>query len=468
MSAAAVAFLRDALLQTIGIACGSLVIALVVGAPLSFVLARGGTAGRVVAIVGTVVRAIPDLVLAIVCVVAFGLGPIAAVIALGTHYAAVVAKMFADVLGSVRREPAEALRATGATAAAAFAVGLVPIAWPGLVGFAVYCFESIVRASVIVGVVGAGGIGSLLVQQLNLADYHGFALSVVALGVLVLLVEAFGSYLRLRASPRIVAATLVAVAVIGVGAFALTGDPPWRMLGGVPAHVADYAAHAVPQLTPAIARTAAIGAAQSVAVALVGTLIGALLALPAAALVATPFARGWVRGSGWRPYSWLPELLSRALLAAGRAVPPLALALVGVILLGAGPMAGIFALALHTAGVLGKLLAESFDVADRAPAEALIAGGATGAAGTLIALVPAARAAMTAHVLYRFEWNVRAATILGMIGAGGLGQAIFNAQQLLFYRQLSTYVIVAVALVLAIDGLGARLRARLRLQRLAM
>ncbi len=114
-----------------------------------------------------------------------------------------------------------------------------------------------------------------------------------------------------------------------------------------------------------------------------------------------------------------------------------------------------------------KLLAESFDIADRTAAEALVAGGATGAAAALVALVPAAFGAMAAHVLYRFEWNVRAATILGMVGAGGLGQAIFNAQQMLFYRQLSTYVLVAVALVLAVDALGAQLRGRLRLEQMA-
>jgi phosphonate transport system permease protein len=142
--------------------------------------------------------------------------------------------------------------------------------------------------------------------------------------------------------------------------------------------------------------------------------------------------------------------------------------LIGVVTIGIGPLAGAFALTLHTAGVLGKLLAESFDVADRAPAEALVANGATGAAATLIALVPAAFGAMLAHVFYRLEWNVRASTALGMVGAGGLGQAIFNAQQLLFYRQLSTYVLVAIALVLIVDACSERVRGALRLERLAV
>ena len=64
------------------------------------------------------------------------------------------------------------------------------------------------------------------------------------------------------------------------------------------------------------------------------------------------------------------------------------------------------------------------------------------------------------------EWNVRAATTLGMVGAGGLGQAIFNAQQMLFYHQLSTYVLIAIVLVIIIDGLSERVRSGLRLERL--
>ena len=466
MSGEAVAYIRDAVLQTLGITSCALIIALVLGTPIALLIAQGKTLGRIVQAGTTVVRAIPDLVLAIVFVVALGLGPEPAIFALGLHYAAVIGKMFADVAGSVRREPAETLRASGATSAAALLVGLIPAAWPGLVGFGVYAFESILRASVIVGVVGAGGVGALLVQQLNLADYRGFAVSVVVLALMVTAIEWGGTYLRLHASPRAVLSALLVIAVGGVAALAFTPDPPWRMLATAPEHLRGYLAGASPQWSDDIGRQIANGIVQTLLVAVVGTLAGGVIALPLALLSAWPVSRGWMRGTGWRPYSWPVEIASRGLLTATRSIPPLALGLVGIITIGVGPVAGAFALTLHTAGVLGKLLAESFDVADRHPAEALVASGATGAAATLIALVAAAMSAMVAHILYRFEWNVRAATTLGMIGAGGLGQAIFNAQQMLFYHQLSTYVLIAIALVLVIDWLGERLRSRLRLERL--
>jgi phosphonate transport system permease protein len=149
-------------------------------------------------------------------------------------------------------------------------------------------------------------------------------------------------------------------------------------------------------------------------------------------------------------------------------VPPIALGLAFIAYVGIGPIAGTLALAVHTAGVLGKLLAEAIELAETEPAESLVAAGATSFAAALAALVPAATGAMAAHVLYRFEWNVRASTVLGLVGAGGIGQAIYNAQQLGFIGELSTYVLCTIALVLAIDAASSRVRDALALRRLAI
>ncbi|GAC1409141.1 MAG: hypothetical protein NVSMB64_17850 [Candidatus Velthaea sp.] len=467
MSATAVAYLCDVILQTVGIASGSLAIALALGIPLALLIVRPGRSGRFVAGAASAVRAVPDLVLAIVFVVAVGLGPAAGVLALGLHYSSVVAKLYAEILAAVRRDAAEALRATGATSSAAFMIGMLPAAWPGLVGFGAYVFESIVRASVIVGVVGAGGIGSLMVQQLNLADYAGFTTTIVTLVVLVFLADVGSERLRRHAPPAVVVSTYAGILVLGFVAFAVTSDPPWMAISHAPAHLAAFGASAFPpDFSRTVLSTAAIGVVQCVGVALLGTVAGAALALPfawfaaAAARAATTFHH---QGAAERTIA----LFSRAVLGIVRAVPCLALGLIGLSIVGLGLNAGIFALTLHTAGVLGKLLAESIETAERGPSEALAAIGATRSAATAIGLLPGAAGAMAAHVLYRFEWNVRASTILGMVGAGGLGQAIFNAQQLLFYRQLIVYVFVAVLLVLTIDAAAGRVRERWHLRTLS-
>jgi phosphonate transport system permease protein len=467
MTPAVVAYLRDAVLQTIGITCASFVIAVLLGVPLGVLIAREDRLGRVLAAGVALVRAIPELVLAIVAVVAVGLGPVAGVAALGAHYSAVLAKFTAELLHAVRRDPAEALRATGATTAAAYLVALLPPAWPGLVGFAAYALESITRAAVIVGVVGAGGLGAGLVQALNLADYRTFGLLLVVLVALVVAVDAASNRLRRGASPRAMGFAFGGIAAVAVIALAAGDEPPWAHAGRIVPHVVAFVASALPpDLSPAVVRGALQGAGVSLFVAFAGTVLGIAFAIPFALAVATPVARGWMNGTGWRPWSWLPEIPSRAVLALTRAAPPVALGLIGLSIVGLGPKAGIFALAIHTTGVLGKLLAESLELAERGPAMALVASGASAPAAVMVALIPGSLPAIASHVLYRFEWNVRASTVLGMVGAGGLGQTIFEAQQLLFYKQLLTGVIVAVVLVLIVDALSSRARAALRLSRL--
>lgn len=135
--------------------------------------------------------------------------------------------------------------------------------------------------------------------------------------------------------------------------------------------------------------------------------------------------------------------------------------LVLVSLIGIGPFAGLVALGLHSAGVLGKLYGESFENVRLAPVQAIEATGATRLSVACFALVPLASGPMAVHTLFRLEWNLRAATVLGMIGAGGIGEALYEAQQLFFYREMMAYILITWAIISLSDGLGQRLRQRL-------
>ncbi|MBD5635772.1 MAG: ABC transporter permease subunit, partial [Candidatus Eremiobacteraeota bacterium] len=208
---------------------------------------------------------------------------------------------------------------------------------------------------------------------------------------------------------------------------------------------------------------AGAGVLETVGVALAGTAMGTLVAIPLGLLVARVVGRGWMRGTGWA-WSAVPAFVTRLALASARAVPPVALALVAVAFVGLGPKAGAVALAIHTAGVLGKLFAESLELADLQPAEALVAGGSSALAAIFAGLVPSALPAASAHLSYRFEWNGRASTTLGIVGAGGLGQQIYNAEQLFHDHELLAYVLVAMAVVLASDALAVKFRRRLQLR----
>jgi phosphonate transport system permease protein len=118
------------------------------------------------------------------------------------------------------------------------------------------------------------------------------------------------------------------------------------------------------------------------------------------------------------------------------------------------------ALALHSTGVLGKLYAESIENVQWEPVMALASTGARGLAVAGFGHMPLAFSPMAIQTLFRLEWNIRAAAVVGMIGAGGIGQALYNAQQLFFYDQMLAYLLLTFLLVLVMDLGNSYLRRR--------
>jgi phosphonate transport system permease protein len=194
---------------------------------------------------------------------------------------------------------------------------------------------------------------------------------------------------------------------------------------------------------------------------LVGIVLGALLALPATStfIFNAPDAPG--RASAWgRLPRGLTYAAARLALNALRSIPELVWVLIFIIAVGFGPFAGTLALGLHTGGVLGKLYAEAFEEAPARPLEALRAAGASEWQILLWGVWPQARPLVVSYTALRWEMNLRVSTILGLVGGGGLGQAIYNNVQLGFYTRVATLILVIYALVVATDWLGERLRSR--------
>ncbi|QIE89360.1 phosphonate ABC transporter, permease protein PhnE [Pseudomonas nitroreducens] len=189
------------------------------------------------------------------------------------------------------------------------------------------------------------------------------------------------------------------------------------------------------------------GALETLAMSAIGTLLAALLGM----LLALPAAGRFGR---------IAQSLSRLLLNALRAVPELVWGALMVLAAGLGPNAGTLALALHTGGVLGRLFAEALENTPSAPAEAVrLAGGGRIAAfayGTLPAVWPQ----LVAYVLYRWENNIRMASVLGFVGAGGLGQMLYFSLSLFQQAQAATVILAMLLLVLCVDSLSAWARQR--------
>lgn len=206
-----------------------------------------------------------------------------------------------------------------------------------------------------------------------------------------------------------------------------------------------------PDVTPAFLRQVGFASLQTLAVSLLGTLIpalaGGLLALPAAGRFGT-----------------LPKWLARSVLNGLRSVPELVWAALMVLAAGLGPFAGTLALALHTTGVLGRLFAESLENASTLPEAALRDLGAGPVARFAYGTLPLIAPQCLGYTLYRWEMNIRMATILGFVGGGGLGQMLYFHLSLFQQPQAATVLMAMILLVLADDALSGRARRALSAQ----
>ena len=186
-------------------------------------------------------------------------------------------------------------------------------------------------------------------------------------------------------------------------------------------------------------------------IATLGSLLAAVLALPLSMAVARNLRAP-------RPVAWA----AKGVLDVARSIHTLVFGLVLVGIVGLGPTAGILAIALHSMGTYGKLFAESIEALDMGSIDAVRATGASPAQVFFHGVWPSVLPQFVSHHLYVWEFNIRDSTILGLIGAGGLGLLISEAVSLFQWSRLATILLVVVALVMAFDTLSRRVRKALQ------
>ena len=199
---------------------------------------------------------------------------------------------------------------------------------------------------------------------------------------------------------------------------------------------------------PAVVVPVAGAMIETVEIAFAGTLLGFALALPLA-LAATEAVSGRAISAALR-----------ALLAFVRTIPSLLWAIVFVVAVGLGPAAGALGIAMYSLGYMGKLFSDAFEGVDPEVLEAVRAVGAGRVQLARFAILPESAHAVLAQLLFVFEYNVRASSILGFVGAGGIGFYLLGYVQALQYDRLMTALLVTFAAVLLIDAASERLRQR--------
>jgi phosphonate transport system permease protein len=188
---------------------------------------------------------------------------------------------------------------------------------------------------------------------------------------------------------------------------------------------------------------------ETVQIALWGTFLAVILGIPLGLAAARNIAPVWIV----TPVRWVMNLL--------RSVPDLVIGLLFVTAVGLGPLAGVLAITLNTAGVLAKLFSEAVESIDKGPVEGVRATGAGKLHEIVWGVLPQVAPLWTSFALYRFESNSRSATVLGLIGAGGIGQVLFDSMNAFDFRAVSAIVIVVVVAVTLIDTLSQVMRRRL-------
>ena len=183
-------------------------------------------------------------------------------------------------------------------------------------------------------------------------------------------------------------------------------------------------------------------------IAVWGTVLAIICAVPLGLASASNIAPVWLR----QPV--------RRVMDACRAINEMVFAMLFIVAVGLGPFAGVLALWVHTMGTLAKLFSEAVEAIDPGPVEGVRASGATPLEEIVYGVIPQVMPMWISYSLYRFEANVRSASVVGMVGAGGIGVVLFEAIRGFQYAQSCAVILVIIAFVTATDLVSARIRAR--------
>jgi phosphonate transport system permease protein len=480
--------LRD-LGRTFSMAVAGTGLAGILAVPLAICAAPNTAPNRIAgAVARTIIaatRAIPDLILALFFVAALSLGELPGVLALGIHSIGMLGKLAADAIEEVDGGPIEAALACGSSRAQAIASAVVPQVAPSFLSNLLYRLDINVRVSVVLGFVGAGGIGFSLRSNLrNPLRYPigiGQALMIFAL---IIVVDQLSSLARrelaglttVRQNDRESASTAEALRSVGPSKLSTRLSPPWtrerRILAGFSALLVSgfVLCSALVGLTPvvffrALWRSGSTikmffppdfstfrqplidGFRETIAIGLAASFIGVLFAIPFAFLCARSTSpNGFV------------SRVCRTVQLVLRSIPDLVVVLLFVSAVGLGPLPGAAALSIGTFAFVSKLLSDQLEVLSTSAREGVRSAGASRSQEISSAVVPQFLPMVVSTSLYAFDVNVRSSSVLGIVGAGGIGAVLDQALGVLEYETVAAVIILLFVVVMLIQQVSLQVR----------
>jgi phosphonate transport system permease protein len=406
-------------------------------------------------------RGIHEAVWGLLLLNVLGRDPLVAVLAIAIPYGAITARVFADLIDTSAAVSQQLLRASGVGRISSLLYGILPAAGRDLVSYGFYRLECSLRSAVILGMIGAGGLGF----QLNVA-FQGLAYSemwtcIYALLIVGLLAEMWGTAIRRRSSSSTIRWSLLAgIVMIAVSIWYLR-LAPWTLWSSRSRRLAaQLARDAWPPAWPRDGvRGLASAARETLQMSFLAMVIASLIAAPMALVAArSPRHRGSVSRGLFGTLGRVSGAAVRTVARVLRTIPPTVWALLVVFVLLPGILPGAVALALFTAGVLTRLFGEVLEHTDRRPSAYADALGAPSVAAFAYGALPEIAPKLAAYSLYRWEVAARDAVVVGIVGAGGLGRLISAQTNALNYRGLVVTLAATVVLTVTVDLISALLR----------
>ena len=438
-------------------------------------------------------RAVPDLILAMIFVRVFSIGALAGILALAIHSVGMLGKLFADALEQVDAGPREGVAATGASRWQELMSGVVPQVVPSFIATSLYRLDINFRSATLLGIVGAGGIGlDIKVAQggLNYPQLLGVTLVVIAMIVVFEIVSTAvrsvilgpavnarrGWWARLTGRTTVTGSrTTVAVvsplpiahrslvqpwsrervtmyvfgiacAVLTALSFVVTDVSLFEFLGGV-AELPSMFWNLVPKSFDWWDDRFIGDFTETIMMGFAATAIALVFALPTGLLAARNVAPArWVYGA------------ARCFILMVRALPDLIVAVVFVAALGLGPKPGVLALSIGLYAFAAKLFADAIEEVVEGPRDGVRATGATGMQESFSGVMTQAMPSIVGHSLYLLDVSIRSSTVLGIVGAGGIGYSLIGGARLLKWDMIGGLLIILFVIVYAIELLAGWVR----------
>jgi len=498
--------LLDASIVTASIATVSTVLAMIVATPLSMAItsrlslsARGRkmkTPARLVrgSLRGVLLflRSVPELIWALLFVGVTGLGATAGIMGLLITNIGILAKNYAEIIESGEATVTGHLLDNGNGRVKTLLHATLPQCLPELLSYSIYRWECTLRTSVVLGFVGAGGLGQeLLISIRQLAAPEVFSIILVFV-LLVSVADGISNVLRRQLSRKAEyvdsasssldegTATLPAQrrsekgetrgaagllqrwgwpCLVGLVVVACFNSVDWQLEQWLrPSSFARTREFVMgffpPDLSAKLWIRLAGDALETLSMAFAGTALAGIVAIVMSYLL---FIIN-LQGAGVIVRLLTSTLHSLQIIL--RSVPELVWAMLLIIVAGIGPFTGTLALFLASVGVLSRLYSECLENQDAAPLESLVANGSPLALAPLWSTLVQARSQLISYSLYRWEHNLRAATLMGIVGAGGVGQELYLRLSVFQFDKVAACVVVIVVLVAVADSISHFLRHR--------